>query len=107
MAALKAGAHGYILKGISASHLRAIVTSVAAGEVYFTSKLAAEMLYEFSLQRAPDSFESLTSLEAEILELLSQDVPNHAIGEQLNLPNITVRHHIAMILQKLHARGQT
>ena len=48
MAALKAGAHGYVLKGVSASELRAITRRVASGEAYVTPALAADMLTEFS-----------------------------------------------------------
>jgi DNA-binding NarL/FixJ family response regulator len=107
MAALKAGAHGYVLKGVSASELRAIVARVAAGEAYVTPALAAEMLTEFSRPRAPDSFESLTSREAEVLELLSQGMTNRAIGEQLHLAEKTVKHYMTMILQKLQVRSRT
>jgi len=107
MAALKAGAHGYVLKGVSASELRAIVARVAAGEAYVTPALAAEMLTEFSRPRAPDSFESLTSREAEVLELLSQGMTNRAIGEQLHLAEKTVKHYMTVILQKLQVRSRT
>ena len=107
MAALKAGAHGYVLKGVSASELRAIVARVAAGEAYVTPALAAEMLTEFSRPRAPDSFESLTLREAEVLELLSQGMTNRAIGEQLHLAEKTVKHYMTVILQKLQVRSRT
>jgi two-component system nitrate/nitrite response regulator NarL len=107
MAALKAGAHGYVLKGVSASELRAIVARVAAGEAYVTPALAAEMLTELSRPRAPDSFESLTSREAEVLELLSQGMTNRAIGEQLHLAEKTVKHYMTVILQKLQVRSRT
>ncbi len=107
MAALKAGAHGYVLKGVSASELRAIVARVAAGEAYVTPALAAEMLTEFSRPRAQDTFESLTSREAEVLDLLSQGMTNRAIGEQLHLAEKTVKHHMTVILQKLHVRSRT
>jgi DNA-binding NarL/FixJ family response regulator len=107
MAALKAGAHGYVLKGVSASELRAIVARVAAGEAYVTPALAAEMLTEFSRPRAPDSFESLTSREAEVLELLSRGMTNRAIGEQLHLAEKTVKHYMTVILQKLQVHSRT
>lgn len=107
MAALKAGAHGYVLKGVSANDLRTIVRRVAEGDAYVTPALAAEMLTEFSRPRVPDSFESLTLREAEVLDLLSRGMSNREIGEQLHLAEKTVKHHMTAILQKLHVRSRT
>jgi DNA-binding NarL/FixJ family response regulator len=107
LAALKAGAHGYVLKGVSASELRAIVFRVAAGEAYVTPTLAAEMLTEFSRPRIPDFFESLTARETEVLDLLSQGLTNREIGEQLHLAEKTVKHYMTVILQKLQVRSRT
>lgn len=107
LAALKAGAHGYVLKGVSASELRTIVRNVALGEAYVTPTLAAEMLTEFSRPRPPDAFATLTARETGVLELLSQGLTNREIGERLHLAEKTVKHHITVILQKLHVRSRT
>lgn len=107
LAALKAGAHGYVLKGVSASELRAIVRNVAQGEAYVTPALAAEMLTEFSRPRPPDAFAMLTPRESSVLELLSQGLTNREIAERLHLAEKTVKHHITAILQKLHVRSRT
>lgn len=107
LAALKAGAHGYVLKGVSAGDLRAIVRNVAAGEAYVTPTLAAELLTEFSRPRLPDSFATLTAREIDVLELLSKGLTNREIGEQLHLAEKTVKHHMTVILQKLHVRTRT
>lgn len=107
MAALKAGAHGYVLKGVAANELRAIVRRVAAGEAYVTPTLAAEMLTEFSRPRAADVLETLTSREAEVLDLVSQGLTNRKIGECLHIAEKTVKHHMTVILQKLHVRSRT
>lgn len=107
LAALKAGAHGYVLKGVSANELRTITRNVAAGEAYVTPTLAAEMLTEFSRPRAPDAFSTLTTRETEVLELLSQGLTNREIGERLHLAEKTVKHYMTVILQKLHVRTRT
>jgi DNA-binding NarL/FixJ family response regulator len=107
IAALKAGAHGYVLKGVSASELRAIVRNVAAGEAYVTPTLAAEMLTEFSRPRIDDGFSSLTARETDVLDLLSQGMTNREIAERLCLAEKTVKHHMTVILQKLHVRTRT
>lgn len=107
MAALKAGAHGYVLKGVSANELRTIVRNVAAGEAYVSPTLAAEMLTEFSRPRVPNSISTLTARETDVLELLSQGLTNREIGERLHLAEKTVKHHMTVILQKLHVRTRT
>ena len=107
LAALKAGAHGYVLKGVSAGELRAITRSVADGEAYVTPALAAELLAEFSRPRVPDSLSTLTAREAGVLELLSQGLTNREIGERLHLAEKTVKHHMTNILQKLQVRTRT
>ena len=107
MAALKAGAHGYVLKGVSASELRAITRRVAGGEAYVTPALAADMLTEFSNPHPIDSFSELTPRETTILQLLSQGLTNKEIGERTFLAEKTVKHYMTSILQKLHVRSRT
>jgi DNA-binding NarL/FixJ family response regulator len=107
LAALKAGAHGYVLKGVSSAELRAIARRIAAGEAYVTPTLAAEMLAEFARPRATDAFSDLSAREAEVLELLSRGMSNREIGDQLQLAEKTVKHHMTNILQKLQVRSRT
>lgn len=107
LSALKIGAHGYVLKGVSANDLRTIVRSVAGGEAYVSPALAGEMLLEFSRPRTPDSLAGLTAREASVLELLSRGLTNREIGDELHLAEKTVKHHMTSILQKLHVRTRT
>jgi DNA-binding NarL/FixJ family response regulator len=107
MAALKAGAHGYVLKGVSASELRSITRRVAGGEAYVTPALAADMLTEFSQPHPIDSFAELTARETNILKLVSQGLTNREIGEHMFIAEKTVKHYMTSILQKLHVRSRT
>ena len=107
MAALKAGAHGYVLKGVSSIELRAIIRRVAGGEAYVTPLLAGNMLTELSRPSGPAYLEELTKREVEVLELLSQGLANREIGERLHLAEKTIKHHISGILQKLQVRSRT
>jgi DNA-binding NarL/FixJ family response regulator len=107
LAALKAGAHGYVLKGVSASELRDIVRRVAAGEVFVTPALASDLLNEFSGPRPPDPLAELSAREAEIMALVGQGLTNREIGERLSLAEKTVKHYMTSILQKLHLRSRT
>ena len=107
LAALKAGAHGYVLKGASASELRDIVRNVAAGEAFVTPALATRLLVEFSRPRERDPLSELTQREVDVLELVSLGSTNREIAERLHLAEKTVKHYVTCILQKLHARSRT
>lgn len=106
-AALKAGAHGYVLKGVSASELRTAVRRIAGGDAYITPELAAELVFEFSRPRASDPLCELTPREIGVLDLISRGLTNREIGEQLHLAEKTVKHYVTVVLQKLHVRSRT
>lgn len=107
LSALKAGAHGYVLKGVSSMELRAAVRRVAEGESYVPPTLAAHLLVEFTRVRAAPASDALTAREAEVLALLAQGRTNREIGTQLHLAEKTVKHHVTQILGKLHVRSRT
>lgn len=107
MDALKAGAHGYVLKGISAAMLRDAVQHVFAGEAYVTPMLAASLLTEFSRPAPPNNpIADLTPREADVLALLKEGLTNREIGERVHLSEKTVKHYMTNILQKLHVRSR-
>jgi DNA-binding NarL/FixJ family response regulator len=107
LAALKAGAHGYVLKGVSAGELRAIAHRIAGGEAYVSPALAGELLAEMSRPRARNPVAELTERETEVLELLGAGLTNREIGDRLRLAEKTVKHHMTNILQKLQVRSRT
>lgn len=107
LAALKAGAHGYVLKGVAAGELRAIVRCVAAGEAFITPILAAELLFELSRPPEADPLGGLTEREADVLGLIGEGFTNREIGERLHIAEKTVKHYVTAILQKLHVRSRT
>lgn len=107
LSALRAGAHGYALKGISARELRDVARRVAHGEAYVPPSLAAELLSELSGPRIRDPLSTLTPREAEVLELLGKGLINRDIGDRLQIAEKTVKHHMTNILQKLQVRSRT
>ncbi len=102
--ALKAGANGYVLKGISAEALVLAVRAVAAGEVHITSKLAGSILFELTRDQPSDPLEVLTPRECEVLELVVQGLMNREIAAELSLAEKTIKHYMSSILQKLQVR---
>lgn len=101
-AALKAGAKGYVLKGIGGPELRTILKSVHGGEVYVTPGLAYGMIRGLTATRAHNPLEELTSREREVLELVAAGLSNAEIGGRLGLAEKTVKHYMTAVLGKLH-----
>lgn len=106
IAAFKAGARAYVLKGVSARELTNVVRSAAAGEVYVSPSLAAEMLVSLTQGKAPDPLQELTEREREILGLIGAGLTNRVIGERLFLSEKTIKHYVTNILQKLQVRSR-
>ncbi|SNS92310.1 two component transcriptional regulator, LuxR family [Noviherbaspirillum humi] len=106
LAALKAGARGYVLKGISASDLAVVVRNAANGEVHVSSSLAAEMLVSLTNEKATDPLQELTPREREILAGIGAGKTNREIGEALFLSEKTIKHYVSNILQKLQVRSR-
>jgi DNA-binding NarL/FixJ family response regulator len=106
LAALKAGARGYVLKGISAKELAGVVRSAMAGEVYVSPSIASEMLVSLTHVKASDPMQELTDREREILALIGNGMTNREIGEQIFLSEKTIKHYVTNILQKLQVRSR-
>jgi DNA-binding NarL/FixJ family response regulator len=104
MAALRAGARGYVLKGVSAHALSEAVRRVAGGDVYITPTLAGSILFEMTYDEPADPFGTLTNREQEILSLVAQGKTNREIGEHLHLAEKTIKHYMTNVLQKLQVR---
>jgi two-component system nitrate/nitrite response regulator NarL len=106
LAALKAGARGYVLKGVSAKELADVVRSACAGDVYVSPSIAAEMLVSLTKGKAPDPLQELTAREREILELIGNGMTNREIGDKIFLSEKTIKHYVTNILQKLQVRSR-
>ncbi|MFK7860813.1 MAG: LuxR C-terminal-related transcriptional regulator [Granulosicoccus sp.] len=114
MLALKAGAAGYVLKGVSSTGLINIVKSLHRGEMYVSPSLAARILSESrSLASEPSTVEpqspvvsNLTGREEEILKHIAQGMSNREIGEILNIAEKTVKNYVTNVFQKLQVRNR-
>ncbi len=110
LAALKAGARAYILKGVAGRELLRIVRLVLDGESYVPPALAASLLIDMGKPGAhkplPSARDDLTQREAEILQLLATGMSNKEIGEKLFLTEKTVKHYVTNILQKLQVHNR-
>lgn len=107
---LKAGARGYILKGVTGRELLRIVSAVHAGESYVTPALAASLLVDLRTVDGDAEMEGpldeLTGRERQILELLATGRSNKEIANSLTLAEKTVKHYVTNILEKLQVRNR-
>lgn len=107
MAALKAGARGYVLKGVTARDLANAVRVVAGGDIYISPALAGGILFELTARKqADDPLTALTDREREILGLVAEGLTNREIGDHLHLAEKTIKHYMTNVLQKLQVRSR-
>jgi len=98
--ALKAGARGYLLKGLLRKELLETIRLVHAGQKRVLPEVAAELA-----EHATD--DALSAREIEVLRLISGGNANKEIGAQLSITEETVKGHIKNILAKLGANDRT
>lgn len=102
LAALRAGARGYLLKGSGRAQILRAVRSVAAGEAALGPSVAAR-LGSFLTPAPPpvDPFPELTEREREVLRLLAGNLTNPQIAARLGIGDKTVRNHVSAIFGKV------
>ena len=111
VAALRAGARGYLLKGAHQEEVLRAIHAVANGEAIFGCGIAHLLLEYFSAGNHPSAppsmFPELTEREREILQLLARGERNAVIAHRLVLSPKTVRNHVSSILRKLEVADRT
>jgi DNA-binding NarL/FixJ family response regulator len=110
LAAMRAGASGYLLKGADQEEIEAAVRAVAAGQTIFGPGVAAHLLDVFASGAAaqtPTPFPELTERERAILDLLAGGSRTAAIAEELYLSPKTVSNHLTSIFAKLQVADRS
>jgi two-component system, NarL family, response regulator LiaR len=102
--AVRAGAIGYLLKDTDVEELHRAVRGAAEGRVQLAPEAAARLMREV---RAPESPDSLTARETEILMLIARGKANKQIASELYLSEKTVKAHVSSILRKLGVQSRT
>ena len=103
LAAVKAGATGYLVKSASREELVAAVRRVADGDPVFTPGLAGLVLGEF--QREPEQ-SPLTERETEVLRMVAKGLSYRQIADRLVLSHRTVQNHVQSTLRKLQMHNR-
>ncbi|WP_216656559.1 response regulator [Nocardioides marmotae] len=98
VAAIEAGATGYLLKDTPAERLFEAVRATAAGETVLSPAVASRLA---SHLRRPSRTTALTSREREVLVLVARGTSNRAIAQELFVSEATVKTHLVHVYEKL------
>ncbi len=103
--AVRAGAHGYLLKDSADVDLIQAVISVSEGKSFFSPAVAKVLLDEYVRQLAErgiaDRYETLSEREREVFQLIAEGHSNKAVATLLHISPTTVETHRAHIMEKL------
>jgi DNA-binding NarL/FixJ family response regulator len=110
LAALEAGAAGFLLKDAEADDVAAAIRAARAGEVYLDPAVAGIVARQLRTPMAaalPVDDQGLTPRERDVLALVARGLPNREIGERLGITERTARTHVSNILAKLGLTSRT
>jgi DNA-binding NarL/FixJ family response regulator len=107
LAAVRAGARGYLLKDASSAELSEAIRCVAAGGTWLKPTVTDSVLRSLREDRKSEVDGKLTSREVEVLRLLAGGYSNREIGTALGVSERTVKNHVSSILAKLWVRDRT
>jgi DNA-binding NarL/FixJ family response regulator len=107
IAAMRAGARGYLLKGAGQEEILTSLRAVVAGQLVMGPDVAQRLIRRLDEPDRPEvPFPGLTSREREVLSLIAQGQNNAAIAANLGLAPKTVGNHISAIFAKLRVESR-
>ncbi len=107
VAAVQAGAKGYLLKGSQRDEIFNAIRVISQGGSHLQPE-AASKLMRLTISEAPQAdWSPLTARELEVLELLARGMTNKEIATELVITVRTVKFHVSSILRKLDAGNRT
>jgi DNA-binding NarL/FixJ family response regulator len=98
--ALRAGAHGYLLKDIPAEEFLQAVRAVHHGDYCIPPDIAARLAQRMT-------HDELSTRETEVLKLIVEGMSNKEIAANLAITESTVKNHVNSILTKLRVKDRT
>jgi DNA-binding NarL/FixJ family response regulator len=98
VAALEAGAIGYLLKDASTQALQDAVRAAAAGETVLSPAVAGRIT---ARMRGAEDRPALSERETQVLELVAEGTSNRQIAKELFVSEATVKTHLARLYDKL------
>ncbi|HEY0475884.1 MAG TPA: response regulator transcription factor [Kofleriaceae bacterium] len=108
LAAVRAGARGFLNKDVSLDELVAAIRAVARGDTWFQPALTASLRRGVEARgRGAPAAERLTDRERDVLRLMAGGYSNREIGDVLDTAEGTVKNQVSSILAKLGVRDRT
>jgi DNA-binding NarL/FixJ family response regulator len=109
--ALVAGASGFLLKDVAPDQLLAAIHTIAQGESLLAPSITRRLIEAYVLDHPPTvgptpGLDQLTPREKETLVLVAGGLSNAEIADQLVLSPLTIKTHVARILDKLDLRDR-
>ena len=107
--ALRNGAAGYVAQHADASELIRAVRSVAQGQRYLSAPLSMDDVQTWLTQsrHAGDPYETLTSREREVLQLVAEGYSSTRVARRLTISVRTAEAHRANVMRKLRLKNHT
>jgi DNA-binding NarL/FixJ family response regulator len=106
LAALRAGAKGYLLKGAPRAQVFNAIRVVSQGGSLLEPAIASKILRQLNRSSEANA-DLLTDREYQVLELLVQGKSNQDIAAALTITERTVKFHVSSIMSKLSAHNRT
>ena len=108
LAAVLAGASGFVLKQILGHNLVAAVRTVGRGGSLLDDRSTAALLAKLRDGKdRPDPLAELTSQEREVFNLIGEGMTNRQIAERMFLAEKTIKNYVSRILAKLDMQRRT
>ncbi|MFC5813692.1 response regulator transcription factor [Nonomuraea harbinensis] len=109
LAAMRAGARGYLLKGAVREEILLALRTVGLGGAVFSPDMAGRLAGLFAAHSAAparEAFPTLTGREREVLDLLARGLGYGQIAQRLFVTDKTVRNHVGSIFAKLQVHDR-
>jgi DNA-binding NarL/FixJ family response regulator len=103
VAAVGAGARGYVVKGAPGAEIVRAVREVHGGKPYFQGAAAAAVA---AAVRRPRAADGLTAREREVIRLVGDGMSNKQIASTLGITERTAKFHVRQIMSKLGAENR-
>ena len=108
LAAIQAGANGYMLKNAEADQITAAVRAVHSGQSAITPEIAQKLILQMAGGGQPAATsEPVTDRERGVLQLAAVGLTNRGIGQKLSISDRTVQGHLASLYSKLQVNSRT
>ena len=102
---IRAGARGYVTKNISGPELLEAIDRVAAGDAFFSPRLAGFVLDAFAgtieIAQVDEDLDRLTEREREVMRLIARGYAYKEVAKELFISIKTVETHVSSVLRKL------